>query len=382
MSLTSVISTIVLLTVVGAIIGGATNHIAIKMLFKPYHPIMIGKWRVPFTPGLIPKRHDEIAQELGRLVMKHLITPERLKSKLMEKGFSDQLSENVQLWVSDWLAADATVRDRLSPWVNPDQVVTAIEGKLTSWLDDRLEDFLVSYENVNLGDMLPEEWIARAENEFPAFARYIAMSLTQYLESDEGRDAVTSQLNQMFEGKGFFGNMLGLFLGNQSIVDKMYPELISFLNRPAFVGAIENLLKKEWDGWLSKSFGEVADKFDIKSTGKAWIKKEFLKQLPLSQGLDLKPRDLLKEWEEEIQRMVPKGVNVFLELLAEKVPEVLKSLDLEALVTEQVRQFSIQELEDVVLIISKKEFKMITYLGALLGGLIGIVQAIIVIGMG
>ncbi|HET6872657.1 MAG TPA: DUF445 family protein, partial [Sporolactobacillaceae bacterium] len=63
-------------------------------------------------------------------------------------------------------------------------------------------------------------------------------------------------------------------------------------------------------------------------------------------------------------------------------PDVLRTLDLEALVTDQVRQFSIQELEDVVLIISKKEFKMITYLGALLGGLIGIIQAIIVIGMG
>jgi uncharacterized membrane protein YheB (UPF0754 family) len=38
-----------------------------------------------------------------------------------------------------------------------------------------------------------------------------------------------------------------------------------------------------------------------------------------------------------------------------------------------------KELEDVILIISKKEFKMITYLGALLGGIIGVIQAFIML---
>ena len=38
----------------------------------------------------------------------------------------------------------------------------------------------------------------------------------------------------------------------------------------------------------------------------------------------------------------------------------------------------LQKLEDIVLGISKRELKMITYLGALLGGLIGVIQGIIV----
>lgn len=46
-------------TGLGAIIGGFTNHLAIKMLFRPHRPIYIGKFQVPFTPGLIPKRRDE-----------------------------------------------------------------------------------------------------------------------------------------------------------------------------------------------------------------------------------------------------------------------------------------------------------------------------------
>ena len=41
--------------VIGLIIGYVTNNIAIKMLFRPLKPVYIGKRRVPFTPGLIPK---------------------------------------------------------------------------------------------------------------------------------------------------------------------------------------------------------------------------------------------------------------------------------------------------------------------------------------
>ena len=41
--------------IIGAIIGGITNVIAIRMLFHPFKPYYIFKMRIPFTPGLIPK---------------------------------------------------------------------------------------------------------------------------------------------------------------------------------------------------------------------------------------------------------------------------------------------------------------------------------------
>jgi len=48
------------------------------------------------------------------------------------------------------------------------------------------------------------------------------------------------------------------------------------------------------------------------------------------------------------------------------------------MVKEQVNSFPVQRLEELVLGISKKEFKMITVLGAILGGFIGIIQGLIV----
>ncbi|WP_148361152.1 DUF445 domain-containing protein [Bacillus timonensis] len=78
---------IVLMMVIGAIIGGVTNSLAIKMLFRPYKAIYIGGKRLPFTPGLIPKRRDELAYQMGRTVVEHLLTPESLKKKLKDENF-------------------------------------------------------------------------------------------------------------------------------------------------------------------------------------------------------------------------------------------------------------------------------------------------------
>lgn len=69
---------ILFMVVVGAVIGGFTNLLAIRMLFRPYKPIHIFGKQLPLTPGLIPKRQDELAKQLGKLVVDHLITPESI----------------------------------------------------------------------------------------------------------------------------------------------------------------------------------------------------------------------------------------------------------------------------------------------------------------
>ena len=51
---------ILFMVVVGAVIGGVTNVIAIRMLFHPFKPYYIFKMRIPFTPGLIPKRREKL----------------------------------------------------------------------------------------------------------------------------------------------------------------------------------------------------------------------------------------------------------------------------------------------------------------------------------
>ncbi|MBD1872831.1 DUF445 family protein [Nodosilinea sp. FACHB-131] len=65
--------------IVGGIIGYFTNDIAIKMLFRPYRPIYLGKRRLPFTPGLIPSNQERLAQRISDTIMGSLLTPEELQ---------------------------------------------------------------------------------------------------------------------------------------------------------------------------------------------------------------------------------------------------------------------------------------------------------------
>ena len=66
----------------GAVIGYGTNTLAVGMLFRPFKPIYIGKWKLPFTPGLIPKEQARIADSLGELIEKELFSPEVVSEAL------------------------------------------------------------------------------------------------------------------------------------------------------------------------------------------------------------------------------------------------------------------------------------------------------------
>ena len=78
------------------------------------------------------------------------------------------------------------------------------------------------------------------------------------------------------------------------------------------------------------------------------------------------------------ENVVPRLVDKAFVQAEAKLEDVLNRLNLKEVVREQVDSFPVSKLEELVLGISKREFKMITVLGALLGGLIGIVQGLIV----
>ena len=50
--------TFLLTPLLGSLIGYITNSLAVKMLFRPYRSLYIGKFHIPFTPGMIPKGRE------------------------------------------------------------------------------------------------------------------------------------------------------------------------------------------------------------------------------------------------------------------------------------------------------------------------------------
>jgi len=68
---------------VGAIIGYITNDIAIRMLFRPHKAVHIGRIRLPFTPGLIPKERYRISKSIGETIAKELLSGEVVRGALL-----------------------------------------------------------------------------------------------------------------------------------------------------------------------------------------------------------------------------------------------------------------------------------------------------------
>jgi hypothetical protein len=66
----------------GAVIGFITNVVAIKMLFRPLNPIRIFGIRLPFTPGILPRQRQKLADSIGAMVQRELLTPEILKDRI------------------------------------------------------------------------------------------------------------------------------------------------------------------------------------------------------------------------------------------------------------------------------------------------------------
>ena len=88
---------IILPIIVGGAIGYCTNYIAIRMMFRPHKAIYIGKHRLPFTPGIIPKNQKRLAGAIGDAVSEQLLTKEDILKSLEEaigkfvSEFTDEL---------------------------------------------------------------------------------------------------------------------------------------------------------------------------------------------------------------------------------------------------------------------------------------------------
>lgn len=77
---------------IGAAIGTVTNGIAIKMLFRPWKAVYIGKLKMPFTPGLIPKEKPRIARSIADVIGNNLLDNETIRKTLLSDDIKDRKS--------------------------------------------------------------------------------------------------------------------------------------------------------------------------------------------------------------------------------------------------------------------------------------------------
>ncbi len=92
--------------VIGAFIGYLTNKVAIRMLFRPLKPWHIFGLRVPMTPGVIPSKRHELAENIGIMVGEHLLTARDIGTALSMEPFQEHLHNLVDERVCEVLQSD------------------------------------------------------------------------------------------------------------------------------------------------------------------------------------------------------------------------------------------------------------------------------------
>ncbi|WP_336823874.1 DUF445 family protein [Sporosarcina sp. USHLN248] len=372
--------TIVFMAVIGAVIGGFTNHLAIKMLFRPHEAKYIGKWRLPFTPGLIPKRRDELAVQLGRTVTNYLLTPETFRKKLltpqMEKKAEQFIQEKIEQYV---FQSDRTLNDWIS-LSGAANFAEQAEGKVLSVIDSRLNNMRAKLTTGTVAEVVPEKWQEQAAEQIPKITVYMLDRANQYVNSFEGKVMFQKLINDFLESKGTFGGVLNMFFGDSnSLVEKVQREATKFIEAPGTNHLLRTMIDKEFNKLKNRPVDELLSGFDWDgafNAVKAYVKRE----LAFSDRFDKTIQDYFPngaQWTAE--KITPKLTSFAFEQAEKQLEISLSKLKLDEIVKEQVDSFPVAVLEDLVLGISRREFKMITVLGALLGGLIGIVQGVIVL---
>jgi len=84
------------LSILGAsVVGYITNWVAIRMLFRPLQEKRLWGWRIPFTPGVIPRGKARLARSIGEVVGGLLLTEEKVLQHLLRPEVEEQMRLNL-----------------------------------------------------------------------------------------------------------------------------------------------------------------------------------------------------------------------------------------------------------------------------------------------
>ena len=129
--------------VVGAVIGYLTNDLAIRMLFRPHKAKHVLGVHVPFTPGIIPKEKNRIAQSIGQAVANNLMNQEVLEKTLLSDEMLAKIEQAIDEFVVTQSANDETLREFAGHYLGDggvdtirSQVADSVVKQITAKLED------------------------------------------------------------------------------------------------------------------------------------------------------------------------------------------------------------------------------------------------------
>ncbi len=210
---------IIIRPLIGAGIGYVTNWIAVKMMFRPLHPIKIGKFTLPFTPGIIPKNQPKLAESIGNTISNNLLTDNDLKEVLLSNEVKQYILSNIKSTFNKLEHNQESLKNTICKFIEEDKYlysVSLIESKISNSIFETVLE-------ANLGILISNQ---------------IEIAAKEKLK----------------------GSMLGFFGGN-SIIDSFIPAINEKLDEYIKNNGkelINDMVKKEIEKYSSLSISEFS----------------------------------------------------------------------------------------------------------------------------
>lgn len=206
---------IILPVLIGALIGYCTNYVAIKMLFLPRRALHIGKWRLPMTPGVIPKNKARLATAVGNAVSDRLITRQDILEGVKRSGIQEKIVDGVTTAIA---GSDASIRSLTDGAIPAEELDAALE-RASTLLGQKILDGIQSIDlRAMVNDMLQSSFGALLSN--PMVAMFLGSIST---------DSISERIVQAIDG---YIDEHGL----EKAAPMVRHELEDLLNRPVCDG--------------------------------------------------------------------------------------------------------------------------------------------------
>lgn len=324
-----------------------------------FREVIINTLEEEKTRDIIGKALLKEVKTLGKedLTIEEVI-PENIKPYIEEyvKSQKDTLVDIIKNLLRDDEVSykiKSAINDNIPSIVSMFLSGDVIYGKLVSLVDKSLSeeenkeyicDVALAFVHESMKKKVSDVINNVGEEKLEVISDALGDKISRKLNTEENIDSIISKLNCKISSFNSYEEIIKVLFNDYEniLIDNIDSMISQIVNKNQLSGEISKIIEKVFDKFLQNSLNDIC------------YNKQNL--------------------ENSIMSILDNLYNDFVE---NKSAKVLEIVDISSIVEEQINAFEVDYAEEIIIGIANKELKAITWLGALLGGILGILSPLL-----
>lgn len=324
-----------------------------------FREVIINTLEEEKTRDIIGKAFLKEVKTLGKedLTIEEVI-PENIKPYMEEyvKSQKDTLVDIIKNLLRDDEVSykiKSAINDNIPSIVSMFLSGDVIYGKLVSLVDKSLSeeenkeyicDAALAFVHESMKKKVSDVINTVGEKKLEVISDTLGDKISKKLNTEENIDSIISKLNCKISSFNSYEEIIKVLFNDYEniLIDNIDSMISQIVNNNQLSGEISKIIEKVFDKFLQNSLSDIC------------YNKQNL--------------------ENSIMSILDNLYNDFVE---NKSAKVLEIVDISSIVEEQINAFEVDYAEEIIIGIANKELKAITWLGALLGGILGILSPLL-----